>query len=64
MRTLNNIIVQCLQVDELRVQLDGCAADGEKNSSAKRRQEEKNRDELRRMERDRKEAQEVCYIIS
>ncbi|BFZ06224.1 hypothetical protein BsWGS_09261 [Bradybaena similaris] len=50
------------KVDELRVQLDGSNADGEKNSSAKRRQEEKHRDELRKMERDRKEAQEHAAV--
>ncbi|CAG5114967.1 unnamed protein product [Candidula unifasciata] len=51
------------KVEELKaLLLDGSATDGEKNTNAKRRQEEKYKDELRKMEKDRKEAQENTAI--
>ena len=63
--------ISCLlnpKVDELKVQLEtatGSLADGvsgdSKVSTARRRKDEKYREELRRMERERKEASEV-YI--
>ncbi|XP_005095112.1 coiled-coil domain-containing protein 13 [Aplysia californica] len=58
------IIALQQKVDELKVQLEsesgtpGSAGLGDKLSSSRRRKEEKYRDELRRMERERKEAQE------
>lgn len=53
------------QVDELRGQLDVQQSENssEKTLTARRKQEEKHREELKKMEKERKEAQEVCYIF-